>query len=309
MPEATGFCEPPSCTFSDVELGACGNARWLSRTWTCTGGGDSVSCTQRVSIADRTPPTLPDIPRFAGAECDAVPPPLEPQVTDACDPAPTLAFEEQRADGTCPDRYLLLRKWTATDACRNSTERNQFLFVDDTTSSAVTALLEPASPLPPRSAASPRSACSAPTSRSFLVRCSASDNCDPDPTLSARLLVTHHDVPRKGGPCVTRVDEVEVACDEPVEVRLLAPPCPARPPRSPRSSLSVNSAGVKVVTGEEVVLRVTSVDRCGNVTVEEHDPRREPSPLCEERLADGTCCPALGPPRRKGCKLPVCGLP
>jgi hypothetical protein len=108
---------------------------------------------------------------------------------------------------------------------------------------------------------------------------------------------------------VTRVDEVEVGCDEPVEVRMLAPPCPAKPPRSPRSSLSVNSLGVKVVTGEEVVLRVTSVDRCGNVTVEEHDPTREPSPLCEERLGDGTCCPALGPPRWKGCKLPVCGSP
>jgi hypothetical protein len=139
------------------------------------------------------------------------------------------------------------------------------------------------------------------------VRCSARDDCDPDPTVSARLLVTHYDVLARGGPCSPRVDEVEIGCDELTEVRLVSPPCPARPPRGPRSSLSVDSRGLKVVTGEQVVLRVTAVDRCGNVTVEEHDPTRSPSPLCDERLEDGTCCPALASPPAKRCKVPACG--
>jgi hypothetical protein len=180
--------------------------------------------------------------------------------------------------------------------------------VVDTTPPAPLAVLEPLAALPPISAGVPHSVCSAPAGRGFRVVCQATDRCDPAPGTAALLRASHHDVLDKDGPCLPRTDEIPVACGEVVEVRLLAPVCPARP-RAPRSSLSVNSLGIKVVTGESVVLEVTGTDRCGNGAADAFDPALRPSPLCDERLDDGTCCAAVAAGRDPKCKVAPCGRP
>jgi hypothetical protein len=222
--------------------------------------------------------------------------------TDNCDPAPRVTFTDAVAPGPCPQAKTVSRTWTATDGCGNHASAVQTIVVVDTTAPVPSALLQP---LAPRGPVSAHSACSAPTKRRFAVTCAARDNCDPAPVLVAELFVTQHDVPAKGGPCVTRVDVVKVACGEVVDVVLVAAPCPAKPPKAPRRSVSVNSEGIKVVSGEKVVLRVTATDACGNGAHADDDPTSHPSPLCDERLLDGTCCPAIAaPPRPSDCKIP-----
>ena len=91
-----------------------------------------------------------------------------------------------------------------------------------------------------------------------------------------------------------------------LEIRLAAPPCPAKSSRPPRPALSVTSDGQKVVRAESVQLEVTGTDACGNAATATYDPAAEPSPLCDEVLDDGTCCPPIGPPPGTACTLPPC---
>ena len=138
--------------------------------------------------------------------------------------------------------------------------------------------------------------------------CDASDNCDPDPALSPVLHVLNHDVPVAGGPCVERIDDFSVACDEIVEIRLLAPPCPARSPSSPVVAHSVNS-GVQVLSGERVTFELRATDRCGNSASDSFDPAANPSPLCDDQTTPGgVCCPPIGQPPAPKCRVPVCVL-
>ena len=60
--------------------------------------------------------------------------------------------------------------------------------------------------------------------------------------------------------------------------------------------MTVRSDGVRVFVGEKVILAVTATDNCGNSAEVAYDPSVEPSPLCDEVLEDGTCCPAIAPP-------------
>ena len=71
----------------------------------------------------------------------------------------------------------------------------------------------------------------------------------------------------------------------------------------------MNSAGIKVLTGEQAVLEVKATDRCANQAVATTDPASAPSPLCDDVLDDGTCCPAIALPPDPKCKLPLCGRP
>jgi hypothetical protein len=122
------------------------------------------------------------------------------------------------------------------------------------------------------------------------------------------MVVTRLDV-LPGGGCLPRSEEWPVGCGEQVEVRLLSPPCPAKPPRRPESARRVTSAGLQVFTGEVVKLRVVGRDRCGNEADAGYDPASGPSPLCDETLPDGTCCPAVRAPRPGPCPVSRCSLP
>jgi hypothetical protein len=141
--------------------------------------------------------------------------------------------------------------------------------------------------LPPAPAVSPAS----PRSDEFVVDCgTASDACDSQPlTQTAELRVQRSDV--VDGACVPVEELVPVDCGEVVELRLLAAPCPARPPKSPRVAVSVRSDGVKVVLGESIELEVTASDACDNTSppcvvdaatlcLERPEPPRCPVPLC-----------------------------
>jgi hypothetical protein len=92
-------------------------------------------------IIDGDPPTL-TLPPDVVVECDTdLSPSQTGQATaaDACDPAPTVSFMDTFVDGACPNEWVIVRSWTATDACDNSVSDDQIITVLDTTAPAITA--------------------------------------------------------------------------------------------------------------------------------------------------------------------------
>ena len=105
----------------------------LFRTWTATDAcGNQSSVTQRVEVADVTPPVITGVPTDTTVECDAVPSPASVSVSDNCTTGISALFSEQRTDGASPDNYTLTRVWSATDDCSNTVSVTQTVTVVDT---------------------------------------------------------------------------------------------------------------------------------------------------------------------------------
>jgi hypothetical protein len=172
-PTASDNCDPdPSISFDERRIdGNCPDNYTLVRTWTATDRcSNSDSQIQRITVEDTTAPTLSGVPGDTTVECDAVPPPANPTASDNCDPSPRIAFDETRIDGICPDNYTLVRTWTATDRCGNSSSQTQTITVEDTTPPILVGV-------PPDETLECDSVPTPPT-------VTAIDNCDPAPTVS-----------------------------------------------------------------------------------------------------------------------------
>jgi hypothetical protein len=180
-PTASGGCgEVPPVSFAEARTdGPCAGTYSLQRTWSCTDRcGRSASLTQVVSVEDAVPPVLADPPDVV-APCVAPPPPvLTP--TDACNPAPSLAFTETVLPGPCPQEQVVLRTWTAEDGCGNLTIVGQRVDVVDEGPPALSGV--PADVVVTCDAVPPPAS---PT---------ASDTCDPAPS----IVLTETETP---GPC------------------------------------------------------------------------------------------------------------
>ena len=132
--------------------------------------GVTSSCSASLAVSDTTAPVLASCPADASAPCDAVPALVLLSSTDACDPAPTVTAAELRTGGTCQDSYTLTRTWTARDRCGNASSCSQTIIVEDTTSPTLAGM--PADVTVECDAVPPPSS---PT---------ASDNCDPSPSIT-----------------------------------------------------------------------------------------------------------------------------
>jgi len=142
LPSSDGATATDNCdseveiTIEDVETadGDCEGLGSIVRTFTATDNcGNSTTAQQVIVIQDAIDPVLAGVPSDVTVECDAVPAIAEPTATDNCDTDPAIEFEETRADGSCEDSYVLVRTWTATDACGNATSQQQVITIDDTT--------------------------------------------------------------------------------------------------------------------------------------------------------------------------------
>ena len=60
------------------------------------------------------------LPEDITVECDAIPAPLDLIASDNCSDV-SVSFSEEQLDGDCANNYTLVRTWTATDDCGNST--------------------------------------------------------------------------------------------------------------------------------------------------------------------------------------------
>ncbi|MBO9154295.1 MULTISPECIES: gliding motility-associated C-terminal domain-containing protein [Chitinophaga] len=124
--------------------GACANNYRLVRTWTATDEcGNSRTVEQVLTVTDRTAPTFTVTkPADATVECDAIPVQPDLAASDNCSMANNVVVvkAERREDipGACANNYRLIRTWTATDECGNSTTIQQVLTVADRTAPVFT---------------------------------------------------------------------------------------------------------------------------------------------------------------------------
>ena len=110
----------------------------FTRTFTATaidncGNETTVSCSQTVGVSDQTAPDFVEtLPMDAVVSCDAVPSAAILTAADACDGLPTVTLTETLSDDDdCPSNYTLLRTWTATDNCGNTSTHEQTVTVMD----------------------------------------------------------------------------------------------------------------------------------------------------------------------------------
>ena len=105
----------------------------VTRSWTATDNcGNQTTAVQVIQVIDNEAPQFTQMPANITANCDEVPAPATPGVTDNCDATPTVtfAYSESTPIGNCS--YLFIRYWTATDDCGNSTSITQTITaVDD----------------------------------------------------------------------------------------------------------------------------------------------------------------------------------
>ncbi len=96
--------------------------------------GNTSSDQAIFNIRDTIAPVFEDIPDTLFSTCSTIPVAVQPMVTDNCDPDPEVTFEEISFPGDCQTGFSLLRIWTATDACGESTTVQQWVSAKDDTS-------------------------------------------------------------------------------------------------------------------------------------------------------------------------------
>jgi hypothetical protein len=135
----------PVITHSDQTIsGNCANNFVIKRTYTATDAcGNSSSLTQTITISDTTPPSITSIPSDVTVECaSAVPAPNDAAVVaiDGCGGKPVITHGDQITPGTCANKFVIKRTYTATDACGNSSTQIQTITVNDDTAPAITSI-------------------------------------------------------------------------------------------------------------------------------------------------------------------------
>ncbi|WP_423735331.1 gliding motility-associated C-terminal domain-containing protein [Chitinophaga caseinilytica] len=162
--------------------GACINNYELIRTWTATDEcGNFNTVSQTVTVQDTTAPVFTSsAPANATVECDKVPAQPDLSATDNCAGNVTIVKNEQRIDSTCANTYRLIRTWTATDVCGNSTTLTQTIIVADRTKPVFT------TPIPADTTVN----CDAIPARPVIT---ASDNCAG--VINVQFEEEHIDIP------------------------------------------------------------------------------------------------------------------
>ncbi|MFN4079660.1 MAG: hypothetical protein ACK4NS_02070, partial [Saprospiraceae bacterium] len=160
---------PQIVIISSIAPGDCPQEFFISRSWIATDAcGNSAFVGQSITVVDDQAPVFnAPLPQNLTISCNDPIPDYTPNVTDNCDPAPTVLPASSITLGSCPQESVIFRSWTATDACGNLAVLTQEItIVDDEAPIFVGALpanltLSCESPLP-----------APPT----LL---ATDNCDP----------------------------------------------------------------------------------------------------------------------------------
>ncbi|MDX1477566.1 MAG: CHRD domain-containing protein, partial [Saprospiraceae bacterium] len=174
MATATDNCDGlPGLTYSDAStLGNCAQESIIIRTWTATDiCGNTATCLQTITVVDTTPPSL-TCPADVTVECDESTDPVDTGIataTDNCDSEPFVTYSDVTTPGTCPQENTILRTWTATDACGNSTSCLQTISVVDTTPPTITV---------------PADATVECIGDVAFDSAAATDNCDPSPAIT-----------------------------------------------------------------------------------------------------------------------------
>jgi len=125
---------------------------------------------------DGTPPVL-TCPPDATISCDAASDPAHTgaaTATDNLDPSPLLSFTDSVVPGACPDSYVIVRTWNASDCAGNTSACDQHIVVADDAAPFVVC------PLDMEANADAGSCAAVLDVGEFIV----ADNCDASPAVS-----------------------------------------------------------------------------------------------------------------------------
>jgi uncharacterized repeat protein (TIGR01451 family) len=168
-----------SVSHSDSSAPACPSSNFayvITRTWTAQDQcGNTATCVQTITVRDLTAPVLANVGGPLSRACNGNLSFSNPTATDNCDNAPVITFADTTTAGSCPQSYLLTRTWTATDRCGNLSTASQTITVTDTVAPTISGV---------------GSNASRPCSVGLFSNPTATDNCDPAPTLTFQDTIT-----------------------------------------------------------------------------------------------------------------------
>jgi hypothetical protein len=125
--------------FTDtMAAGSCANETVITRTWVLTDECDNTTtAVQTISIQDTTAPTF-TVPADVSLECDTdlADVSITGDVTDEADNCSIdleASFTDAMTDGSCANETVIIRTWTLTDDCDNTTTAIQTITIEDTT--------------------------------------------------------------------------------------------------------------------------------------------------------------------------------
>ncbi len=100
------------------ETGQCPST--VTRVWTATDVcGNKTTASQTVTIKDETPPVFTFVPADQIINCDEAPVFDDAVASDECGSV-TLDDSDEIIQGNCDSEFTIIRTWTATDECGNS---------------------------------------------------------------------------------------------------------------------------------------------------------------------------------------------
>ncbi|ESU21239.1 hypothetical protein FEDK69T_26060 [Flavobacterium enshiense DK69] len=132
---ATDNCSLPiALTFVDVTTpGACEGSYSITRTWTAADGcGNSSTASQTINVQDINAPVAPQAPTDITVSCGSeIPTMVTLTARDNCRDDITVEGIDVITPGTCSNSYTVVRTWTFTDACNNTSSVSQTITVSD----------------------------------------------------------------------------------------------------------------------------------------------------------------------------------
>lgn len=128
---AVDDCSEVTITIDEEPLGN-GCSSQLIRTITASDAcGNFTSDIQLITFIDQVAPVFTDFLNDLTVSCDEIiPVPVYPMIEDDCSPA-DVTLSETIIEGDCPNTYTIIRTFTASDLCGNTTSQNQNVFVVD----------------------------------------------------------------------------------------------------------------------------------------------------------------------------------
>jgi hypothetical protein len=137
QPNVTDNCDDAlEFSYEDVvTAGACAGSWTITRTWTVNDNiGFYVTAVQQITVQDDEAPTFvapADITLACGANLSDLS--LTGEATDLADGCgtATVTYSDAEGDAICFSGDVIIRTWTATDACGNSTSLNQTITLVD----------------------------------------------------------------------------------------------------------------------------------------------------------------------------------
>ena len=148
----------------------------ITRTWIATDSCDNAdTCEQTITIATDNVNPVVECPGDISIDCAESTDPSNTgtaTATDNCDPDPSVTYEDEIAPGTCDDEYTIIRSWIATDNANNADTCEQTITVTDNIDPQITCPADVGID------------CAESTDPSNTGVATATDNCDPAPSIT-----------------------------------------------------------------------------------------------------------------------------